>query len=258
MTENTFLQPVLFVGHGNPMNAIEATQYTAAWQQMATTLPRPRAILCISAHWESNGARVTAMETPRTIHDFYGFPDALNRVHYPAPGAPELARQITELAAGEVAADHDWGLDHGTWAVLRRFYPEADIPSLQLSLDRHCTPAQHVALARRLAPLRRSGVMIIGSGNLVHNLGLIRWDATAPFPWAEAFDALVTQKIVDNDLDALVNYPALPDSTLAIPTREHYLPLLYALALRETREPVSFFAEGIDLGSISMRSCRIG
>lgn len=258
MTGNTALQPVLFVGHGNPMNAIETTRYTTAWKQMASALPRPRAILCISAHWETDGARVTAMENPHTIHDFYGFPEILYRVHYQAPGAPELARQITALTGGEVVADHDWGLDHGTWSVLRRLYPVADVPVLQLSLDRLRTPAEQVVLARFLAPLRRSGVLIVGSGNLVHNLGMVRWNAPAPYPWAEAFDALVTEMIVAEDLDALVDYPALPDATLAIPTREHYLPLLYALALREPQEPVTFFAEGIDLGSISMRSCRIG
>ena len=252
--------PVLFIGHGNPMNALEETPFAAAWRETAATIPRPQAILSVSAHWETDGTRVTAMASPRTIHDFYGFPQELFQVRYPAPGAPELAHRVVELlGADEVKTDESWGLDHGTWSVLRRMYPEADIPVIQLSLDRKKTPREHVALAKQLLPLRDEGVLIIGSGNIVHNLALIRWHDDTPYPWASQFNALATGLIRAGEMDSLVDYQVLGEmALLSIPTSEHYLPLLYALALRTTEDPVAFFANQVVLGSISMQSVRIG
>lgn len=252
--------PVLFIGHGNPMNAIEQNQFSKAWREEAVKIPHPKAILSVSAHWETNGTMVTAMKSPRTIHDFYGFPDELFKVEYPAPGAPELANRVLELiGTDEVKADESWGLDHGTWSVLRRMYPEADIPVIQLSLDQKKTPQAHVEMAKKLLPLRDEGVLVIGSGNIVHNLSLIRWRDDTPYPWAAEFNALATGLILGGNMDSLTDYPSLgEEARLAIPTNEHYLPLLYALSLRTTEDPVSFFADQIVLGSISMQSVRIG
>jgi 4,5-DOPA dioxygenase extradiol len=253
--------PVLFVGHGNPMNAIDETPFAAAWREVATRLPRPRAILCVSAHWETEGAFVTSMPHPRTIHDFYGFPGELYRVSYPAPGSPELAETICGLVRSTAVRPDEtfsWGLDHGAWSVLRRMYPAADIPAVQLSLDRTRPPRFHYELARELLPLRQQGVLIVGSGNLVHNLRMLQWDAEQPYPWAAEFDRLATELVLAGEHDRLVDYPALGEAArLAIPTNEHYLPLLYALALREAGEEAGFFAEGIVYGSISMRSLLI-
>jgi 4,5-DOPA dioxygenase extradiol len=258
----TPLMPALFVGHGNPMNAIEETTFAAALRREAETIPRPRAILCISAHWETEGTFVTAMERPKTIHDFYGFPDALYRVQYPAPGSPELAQRVRALVTSTAVRLDDgysWGLDHGAWSVLRRMYPEADIPVVQLSLDRSQHPRFHYDLSAELVQLRREGVLIVGSGNIVHNLRLLQWGAEEPYPWAAGFDQLAAELIRAGEHDRLVAYPALgEEARLAIPTNEHYLPLLYTLALQQPGEPVSFFAEGMTLGSISMRSVRIG
>jgi 4,5-DOPA dioxygenase extradiol len=256
------LMPALFIGHGNPMNAIEETVYAAAWRDAAAAIPRPRAILCISAHWETEGTYVTAMEQPRTIHDFYGFPDALYQVEYPAPGSRELAERVNSLVsttAVRLDDGYSWGLDHGAWSVLRRMYPAADIPVVQLSLDRSQPPRFHYDLGRELQALRQEGVLILGSGNIVHNLRLLQWNAAAPYPWAELFDRLAAELILSGGHDRLVAYPALGEAArLAIPTNEHYLPLLYILALQQPGEAVSFFAEGLPLGSISMRSVRIG
>jgi 4,5-DOPA dioxygenase extradiol len=252
--------PVLFIGHGSPMNAIEDTPYGAAWRETAVTVSRPEAILSISAHWETDGSMVTAMKFPRTIHDFYGFPDELYKVLYPAPGAPELANRVVALlGADNVKTDHSWGLDHGTWSVLRHMYPEADIPVIQLSLDRKKSPLEHIEMAKKLLPLRDEGVLVIGSGNIVHNLSLIRWHDDTPYPWAFEFNALATGLIIGGNIDRLANYLSLGEAArLSIPTNEHYLPLLYALALRTPVDPVSFFADQVVLGSISMQSVRIG
>ncbi len=256
------LMPVLFVGHGNPMNAVEDTSFAAAWRETAARIPRPKAILCISAHWETEGSFVTAMAHPRTIHDFYGFPDALYRVQYPAPGSPELAERVRELVSSTAVRPdegYSWGLDHGAWSVLRRMYSEADIPVVQLSLDRTQHPRFHYDLAAELSPLRREGVLVVASGNLVHNLRLLEWDAVRPYPRAAEFDSLATELILSGEHDRLVAYPVLGEAArLAIPTNEHYLPLLYALALQQPGEVVAFFAEGVVYGSISMRSLRIG
>lgn len=259
---DTDLMPTLFVGHGSPMNAIEETSFVAAWRETAAQMPRPKAILCISAHWETEGSFVTSMVHPKTIHDFYGFPDELYRVQYPAPGSPELAERVKELVSSTAVRldeGYSWGLDHGAWSVLRRMYHEADIPVVQLSLDRTQHPRFHYDLATELLPLRRERVLVVGSGNMVHNLRLLDWDAGSPYPWAAEFDRLATELILAGEHDRLVAYPALGEAArLSIPTNEHYLPLLYALALQQQGEKVAFFAEGLVYGSISMRSLRIG
>ncbi len=262
LNTHTPLMPVLFVGHGSPMNAIEETAFVAAWRETAAQITRPTAILCISAHWETEGSFVTSMAHPKTIHDFYGFPDELFKVQYPAPGSPELAKRVQKLigsTAVRMDEDHPWGLDHGTWSVLRRMYPEADIPVVQLSLDRTKPPRFHYDLAAELFPLRQEGVLVIGSGNLVHNLRLIDWGTDGPYPWAAEFDSLAAEFILAGEHNRLVDYPPLGEAArLSIPTNEHYLPLLYALALQQPGEKVAFFTEGVVYGTISMRSLRIG
>jgi 4,5-DOPA dioxygenase extradiol len=251
--------PVLFLGHGSPLNAIEDNDFSLAWQEAARQIPTPKAILCISAHWETRGSQVTAMEAPRTIHDFYGFPRPLFEKQYPAPGSPELAARVANLLGEDkVGLDQSWGLDHGTWSVLCRMYPQADLPVVQLSLDRSIDPARHYQLGRELMQLRQEGVLVIGSGNLVHNLRLMVWEDRA-FDWAAEYDAKVTQWILEGDHDSIIHYekygkPAL----LAVNSAEHYLPLLYVIGLKEPAEPVSFFADKLWGGSISMRCVRIG
>jgi 4,5-DOPA dioxygenase extradiol len=253
--------PVLFVGHGSPMNAIEDNHFTRNWQQVGKMLPRPKAILCISAHWETRGAQVTAMESPRTIRDFGGFPEELYQVNYPAPGSPSLAREIQQLLKNTtVALDYEWGLDHGCWSILHHMYPDADIPVVQLSLDRTCAAAGHYALARELLPLRQQGVLIMGCGNLVHNLRLIAMrgrDLNTPFgfDWAEEATAIFRRRIVEKHHQQLIDFPSLGDAVqLAVPTPEHYLPLLYILALQQQNESVLFFNDYHVGGSLSMTS----
>jgi len=251
--------PVLFIGHGNPMNAVEDNAFSRAWIAIGRELPRPEAVLCISAHWETDGPAVTAMPKPRTIHDFYGFPRFLHEQQYPAPGSPSLAERIRAMVHGaDLRLDHEWGLDHGTWAVMRRLFPLADIPVVQLSLDRTRPPTDHYELGRALAPLRDRGILILGSGNIVHNLGMLAWENSA-YDWAVEFDELIKGRILAGDHPAIINYPQWGDlARLAVPTNEHYLPLLYALALQEEGEPIQFAAEQVTLGSVSMRSLRIG
>lgn len=253
--------PVLFVGHGSPMNAIIDNAFSRAWAEVGARLARPSAILCVSAHWETPGVMVTAMERPRTIHDFHGFPPELHQKLYPAPGSPETAaRTAAAITSAPVGLDQRWGLDHGAWSVLSRMFPRADVPVLQLSLDRARGPAGHFALARELRPLRERGVLIVGSGNIVHNLGrLDRRLADAGFDWAIEFDARVTDLIDRGDHQGLVEYARLGRAArLSVPTDEHYLPLLYALAVRDEGEPVVYFNEALTMGGISMRSLIIG
>jgi 4,5-DOPA dioxygenase extradiol len=259
LTGSGALMPALFVGHGSPTNAIEDNEFSRAWASMGQALPRPRAILCISAHWETSGTRVTAMDRPRTIHDFQGFPQAFFDMQYPAPGAPDLARRVQELVrSAEVKLDSEWGLDHGAWSVLSRMYPEADIPVVQLSLDRNRAPRFHYELGKELAGLRREGVLILGSGNIVHNLRTIVWEDMA-YDWAVEFDEAVTQLMLAGDHAALVDYQNLgPAARLSVPTNEHYLPMLYVLGAQAGGEALQFFADGVTLGSISMRSVRMG
>jgi 4,5-DOPA dioxygenase extradiol len=255
--------PVLFVGHGSPMNAIEDNEFSQAWARLAASLPTPRAILCISAHWETPGTQVTAMARPRTIHDFYGFPEALYQVQYPAPGAPDLARRTKQLVhLAQVELDERWGLDHGTWSVLRRMYPQADVPTYQMSLDYTRDGAGHYALAHELRPLRDEGVLVIGSGNVVHNLAAMRFNAAA-YDWAIEFDRRVQTLLLAHDHQALIDYPGLgPSARWAVPTSEHYLPLLYAIALQDPDEAIAFpigtDGEPVIYGSISMRALAIG
>ncbi|MFM7217825.1 MAG: 4,5-DOPA dioxygenase extradiol [Bacteroidota bacterium] len=251
--------PVLFVGHGNPMNAIEDNDFSRAWKKVAKDLPRPNAILCISAHWLTRGTYVTAMKQPRTIHDFGGFPPALFEKQYPAPGAPSYAEETVKLVTGtHVGLDHEWGLDHGTWSVLAQMFPEAELPVYQLSIDAARPPRWHYELAQELSALRRKGVLIIGSGNIVHNLGMVDWNGGA-YPWALEFDAKAKQLIDQHDHDSLIDYDRLGSAArLSIPTNDHYLPLLYSIALQGKNEHHEYFAEQTVMGSVSMRSIRIG
>jgi 4,5-DOPA dioxygenase extradiol len=254
--------PALFFGHGNPMNAIQRNAYTEAWRAIGSALPRPRAIVCVSAHWYLPGTWVTAMERPRTIHDFGGFPRELYAVAYPAPGDPALARRLQELLAPvAVGLDDQWGLDHGTWSVLCHLFPEADVPVVQLGIDETETTDFHYQLGRRLGALRDEGVLVIGSGNLVHNLHAYAWGRhpLEPFDWAVRFEQRARALMVAGDHGPLVAYDSLGrDAALSVPTPEHYLPLLYVLGLRREAEPVSFPVEGIDGGSVSMLTVRVG
>lgn len=253
--------PVLFVGHGNPMNAISDNDFTRSWEAIAGAIPRPTAILCISAHWETDGTFVTAMHAPRTIHDFYGFPRALYEVNYPAPGTPDMAAEVHRtVRAAEVGLDQSWGLDHGTWSILVKMYPKADIPVFQLSLDRRKAPRHHYELARELSLLRRKGVLVMGSGNIVHNLRLADLSETLPpYDWAMEFDETVKRLLLNGNDAALVAYEKLgPSARLSIPTPEHYLPLLYAIGLRDDSDRVTFPTEGLAFRSGSMRSVLLG
>jgi 4,5-DOPA dioxygenase extradiol len=251
--------PVLFIGHGSPMNAIEDNEFSRGWSEASKALPRPRAILCISAHWETRGLGVTAMDKPRTIHDFGGFPAELYAKQYPAPGSPWLAQRAGELIhSAAVVPDQRWGLDHGTWSVLCRMYPEATIPVVQLSLDRTQASSFHYQLGKELRPLREEGVLIIGSGNIVHNLRLIAWEGK-PFEWAVDFDRQVKDWILHAEHDPIIQYEKQGRAAeLAINSAEHYLPLLYVLGAMQPGEPVAFFNENIFAGSLSMRCVRIG
>jgi 4,5-DOPA dioxygenase extradiol len=253
--------PVLFVGHGSPMNAIEDNRWSRAWTEIGATLRRPDAILCVSAHWQTKGVMVTAMERPQTIHDFYGFPDALQNKLYPAPGAPALARVTAErVTKASVGLDHTWGLDHGTWSVLVKMYPRADIPVFQLSLDATRAPAWHYELAGELKGLRDRGVLIMGSGNIVHNLRrLTRQHPDIGFDWAIEFDGRIKELIDKGDHRSIIDYQKLGQAALlSVPTNEHYLPLLYALAAKDEKEPVRHFNDATTMGGISMRSLVIG
>jgi len=250
--------PVLFVGHGSPMNAIEENEFSRAWIAAGASLPRPKAILCVSAHWETEGTLVTAMESPRTIYDFYGFPPELYAMKYPAPGSPELAERVIKLLGPAAGVDLEWGLDHGTWSVLARLFPKADVPVVQLSLDVRKSPQEHYDTGARLKVLRDEGVLILGSGNIVHNLRIMLWEDKA-YDWALEFDEKVKGWILDDDHEPIIHYEKHGHSAaLAINTAEHYKPLLYVLGAKEPGEPVSFFADKVSMGSMSMRSVRVG
>ncbi len=248
--------PVLFVGHGNPMNALEDNEYSRAWAEVGQSLPRPHAILCISAHWETIGTQVTGMDKPKTIHDFGGFPRELFEFQDPAPGSIELAYLTRETVKGApVAVDQNWGLDHGTWSVLCRMFPEANVPVVQLSLARSQRPDYHYALGQELQALRNKGVLIIGSGNIVHNLRTAVFQDSRAYDWAIDFDEKIKELVLDGNHDSIVHYQSLGQAArLAIPTNEHYLPLLYVLALQGKNEQVKFFADRVTMGSLSMRS----
>jgi len=259
--ESTAKMPVLFVGHGSPMNAIETNEFSNEWKILAGELPQPKAILCISAHWETRGTYVTAMEKPQTIHDFGGFPQALFDVQYPAPGNPELADETKNIVkTTNVGLDEKWGLDHGAWSVIRVMYPGAEIPVIQMSLDYYQKPQYHYDLGRELAALRQKGVLVIGSGNMVHNLRAVDWGKpNQGFEWAQEANEKFKKLILENDHKQLINYKSLGrEVELSIPTPEHYLPLLYALALKTENEEVSFFNDKCVMGSLNMTSVRIG
>lgn len=254
--------PAIFFGHGNPMNALQQNAYTRGWAAIGAQTPRPKAILAVSAHWYIPGVSVTAMPAPRTIHDFGGFPAELYQVSYPAPGDPALARRIRDLLAPLfVSLDQHWGLDHGTWSVLCHVFPRADIPVVQLSIDETQPPAFHYELGKRLAPLRDEGILVIGSGNLVHNLHTYAWGRhpVEPFDWAVRFEKKARELLQAGDDAPLIAYENLGrDALLSIPTPEHYLPLLYVIGLRRDGERVGFPVEGVDGGSISMLAVQIG
>ena len=252
--------PVLFVGHGSPMNALEENEFSAGWRSAGESIPQPRAILCISAHWETKGTLVTAMPQPRTIHDFCGFPEQLYKIQYPAPGSPQVAFETRDhLSPAWVELDHNWGLDHGCWSVLIHMFPGATIPVLQLSLDHTLSPAAHYDLAKRLGGLRRKGILVMGSGNIVHNLRTIDWqNPDGGRDWAEEANEKLKKLIMSHDHKKLEDYTTLGrEVQLSVPTAEHYLPLLYALAMQEDKESVTLFNDKVVYGSISMTSIKI-
>jgi len=250
--------PAIFFGHGNPMNALHQNGWTTAWARLGQEIPRPKAILCVSAHWYLPGTMVGAAEKPRTIHDFGGFPRELYAVTYPAPGHPALAGRVREvLAPLDVGLDESWGLDHGTWSVLRHVYPDAGVPVVQLSIDETQPAAFHYGIGRRLSVLRDEGILLMGSGNLVHNLHTFAWGdhPVEPFEWAVKFEAMARQRMLAGDDRPLIDYEHLGrDAALSAPTPDHFLPLLYVLGSRRPDDTVSFPAEGVDGGSVSMLS----
>lgn len=254
--------PVLFVGHGSPMNGIEDNTFTEQWAALAREIPEPVAVLCISAHWLTRGTHVTAMNQPPTIHDFGGFPQELFAVQYPAPGNPELARETAALIQStQVGLDHDWGLDHGCWSVVKRMYPEANIPVMQLSIDYHQSPQYHYNLAKELAALRKKGVLIMGSGNLVHNLRLVDWQhfdvPDFGYDWAREISEKFRSSILSGDHKSLINYQNFgPSAKLAIPTPDHYYPLLYTLGLQDSKDEIELFNDQCVAGSLTMTSVR--
>lgn len=254
--------PAIFFGHGNPLNALQRNEWTEGWAALGNSLPRPRAVLVISAHWYLPATLVTAMAQPRTIHDFGGFPRELFEVEYPAPGDPAMAKRVQSLLAPvSVGLDNSWGLDHGTWSVLCHVYPEADVPVLQLSIDETQTAEYHYEIAKRLSPLRDEGVLIVGSGNLVHNLHTYAWGRhpVEPLEWAVRFEKSARELMLSGIHEPLINYETMGrDALLSAPTPDHYLPLIYVLALHRENEAVSFPVQGFDGGSISMLTVQIG
>lgn len=252
----TTKMPVLFLGHGNPMYAIEQNEFTESWKQLGTSLPIPQAILSISAHWETNGTYLSAIGQPKTIHDFGGFPRELYEVQYPAPGSPSLAAEIAQRLPN-IKLDHNqWGLDHGTWSILKHIYPEANIPTLQMSLNKQLSNREHYALASQLAYLREMGVLIIGSGNIVHNLHLINWrNEEAYHDWAKEANDLIKEWVIEGDVVNLMDYKNMGKAiNLAVPTPEHFIPLIYILALRNKTDKISVFNDKLLMGSLSMTS----
>ncbi|MBL8272125.1 4,5-DOPA dioxygenase extradiol [Steroidobacter sp.] len=252
--------PAIFFGHGNPMNALADNVYTRAWRQTCAALPKPRAVLCVSAHWYVPYTAVTAMPKPKTIHDFGGFPRELFEYQYPAPGSPDVAVEVRELLGPQVRLDDVWGLDHGAWGVLCHSYPDADVPVIQLSIDETLTAQQHYELGGKLAALRDRGILIVGSGNIVHNLHAYGWGrrVVEPYDWAVRFEQQVRASLLAGDHQPLIDYEQLgKDAALSAPTPEHYLPLLYVLGARLPGDTVSFPVDGVDGGSISMLSVQL-
>ncbi len=257
------LIPAVFVGHGNPMNALHSNAYTRQWAAFGADIPKPKAILSISAHWYIEAAAVTISTAPRTIHDFGGFPRELYQVEYPAPGDPDLAARVQRLLAPlAIRRDDHWGLDHGTWSVLRHVYPQADVPVVQLSIDQTQPPSFHYDIGKRLAQLREENVLILGSGNLVHNLHAYAWGRhmQEPYDWAISFEKRVRELLLAEDDKPLIAYETQlgREADLAVPTPDHYLPLLYVAGTRTASERVTFPVEGVDGGSVSMLAVRVG
>ena len=263
LEESETIMPVIFIGHGSPMNGIEDNEFSRYWKKLASEIERPKAVLCISAHWLTRGTFITAMEHPQTIHDFGGFPQALFDVQYPAPGDPKLAEETLGLITStKVVLDHEWGLDHGTWTIVRHMYPEADIPVLQFSIDYNKSAQYHYDLAKELMALRKKGVLILGSGNMVHNLRMVAWDKIDQnygFDWTIEMNELFKEKINSGDHKALIDYEKLSKAALlAIPTPDHYYPLLYILGLKRENDEVSFFNDKPMAGSLTMTSVKFG
>jgi 4,5-DOPA dioxygenase extradiol len=268
LTEQDLKMPVLFVGHGSPMNAIEDNEFSQRWRQMGKELPTPKAVLVVSAHWLTRGTHITAMNSPRTIHDFGGFPKALFDANYPAPGDPELASLTASIIKSTpVGLDHDWGLDHGAWSVVMQMFPQANIPVLQLSIDYYKPASYHYDLAKQLAPLRKKGVLILASGNMVHNLGMIQvpsgnsndFNKEYGYDWAFEMNDIFKDKILNRDHEPLLNYERLHEAAkLAIPTPDHYYPLLYALPLQDKNENIFLFNDKVIAGAFTMTSVKIG
>jgi 4,5-DOPA dioxygenase extradiol len=254
---NTAKMPALFIGHGSPMNAIEQNAYTQSLNKLGQKLEKPKAIMVVSAHWQTRGTYVHTSPAPKTIHDFGGFPKALFDVQYPAKGSPDFAEAVTkQVTSTKIMHDDDWGLDHGAWAVLRQMYPDANIPVFQMSLDFSKGPAYHYQLAKELDALRSKGLLILGSGNIVHNLGILDWNSPhgKGFDWAIEFDEKVKQNLINRKHDELIDYNKLGKAAqLSVPTNEHYLPMLYVAALQQKKEEISFIYEEMQMGSISMR-----
>lgn len=264
LPELSYLMPVLFIGHGSPMNGIEENAFSKEWAQKAKEIPTPTAVLVVSAHWFTKGTRITAMDFPKTIHDFGGFPEALYQVQYPAPGNESLAKETASMIhTTHVELDHDWGLDHGTWTIVRHMYPDANIPVLQLSID-YTKPAQfHYELAREIYQLRKKGVLVMGSGNMVHNLRMVAWDKLNEpeygYDWAHYMNQQFKDLIMNNEHAQLVHYDQLGrEAQMAIPTPEHYLPLLYTLGLKNNKDTIHFFNDKAVGGSLTMTSVQIG
>ncbi len=261
---STDKMPVLFVGHGSPMNAIEENEFSAGWRKAGESLPKPSMILCVSAHWATDGTFVTAVPKPETIHDFYGFPKELFAVQYPAPGNPGMVKEISdEIKSTDVGLDEKWGLDHGAWSVIKHMYPNADVPVVQFSIDRRKGPNYHFELANELSFLRRKGVLIVGSGNMIHNLRVIAWnkmnESEYGYDWAHEADFKLKNIINGGDFKELVNYSKQRgEMEMAVPTPEHFIPLLYTLGLKEETDQLSWFNDKLVLGSISMASLLIG
>ncbi len=264
LTEEDRPHPVLFIGHGSPMNGIAQNEFSDSWAKMGQEIPKPKAVLVISAHWLTKGTHITAMPNPKTIHDFGGFPKELFAVQYPAPGDAALAAETKRMVTKtNIGLDHDWGLDHGTWTVVRHMYPNADIPILQLSIDYAKPPEYHFELAQQLATLRKKGVLIIGSGNMVHNLRMVAWDKLNEpeygFDWAIEMNAVFREKIGNSDVNALIHYEKLHAAAkLAIPTPDHYYPLLYTMGLQHQQDDISFFNDKAVGGSLTMTSVKWG
>lgn len=247
--------PALFVGHGSPMNAIEDNSYAQTWETIAKTFPKPKGILTISAHWYTRGIRTNDLVQPKMVYDMYGFPEALYQVQYNAPGMPDLAHRLSELLSSDIKIDNTWGFDHGTWSVLRRMYPNADIPVLQLSINGNLGPEDHYALGKALRGLREEGILIFGSGNVVHNLGRVNWDIDGGYPWAEEFDTYIKEAIISRNHEKVIQYQeAGASSKLAFTTPDHFYPLLYVLAASDDTDRLEIFNDGCALGSLSMTS----